>query len=50
MTANTKLKENLEIVEKESAGKRKILIKENLEKLVICVLLKESVSSAPKFT
>ena len=50
VTANTKLKENLEIVEKESAGERKILIKENLEKLVICVLLKESVSSAPKFT
>lgn len=50
MTANIKLKENLAIMEKESAGERKILVKENLEKLVIRVLPKESASSAPKFT
>ena len=50
VTANTKLKENLEIIEKESAGQRKILAKENLEKLVIRVLLKESVFSSPNFT
>lgn len=39
-----------EIKREESAMERKILVKENLEKLVIRVLLKESVSSAPKFT
>ena len=50
VTANTKLKENLEIMEKESAGQRKIMAKRNLEKLVIRVLLIESVSSSPKFT
>ena len=50
VTANSKLKENLGTMEKESAGVRKILVKKNLEKLVIRVLPKESASSAPKFT
>ena len=40
-----KPKENLEIMEKQ----RTILVKENLEKLVIRLLLKESVCSALKF-
>lgn len=46
---NIKLKENLGIMEKENVGERKILVKKNLEKLVICVLLKESVFFVFKF-